>query len=142
MLLQTSLHTLICAPDHAKTHPNAAGPKLRRWYGQGDILPSDGGPAGPERQQPEPQEEPVGPREFVLVTEAEGIMGEAVLLELILLRASVKAVVKDVVAARTGFGPYVTPVPVPASTSPKAYRDVRCLVVTGRPDPAVLSSAK
>lgn len=66
------------------------GPKLRRWYGEGGRLPSDGGGLaegdGGGGGGEEAEEE--GPREAVLVTDADGGMGEQVVLQLILARCA------------------------------------------------------
>jgi hypothetical protein len=58
------------------------GPKLRRWYGQGER-PTDGG--GMQRgSEPAPQVDPDAPRDSVLVTDADSPTGDAVVLQLIL----------------------------------------------------------
>lgn len=89
-----------------------AGRKLRRWYGaEGKVLPKDERPAEQQRQQPdEPEEEPAGPREAVVVLDADTCpMAEQALLQLILLQrgGNVRAVVRDATAAKAAFGPYV-----------------------------------
>ena len=63
---------------------HAGGPKLRKWYGQGER-PTDGG--GMQRKDTAPQEqEPEGPRDAVLVTDADSPTGEFIVLQLILAR--------------------------------------------------------
>ncbi|KAI7839406.1 hypothetical protein COHA_006807 [Chlorella ohadii] len=83
-----------------------AGKKLRKWYGQeGQVLPRDGRP-GPSDQQ-EDEEEPAV-REYIAVLDADSSpMAEQVVLQLILNRAKIRALVKDAPAAKSGFGPYI-----------------------------------
>lgn len=125
-----------------------AGPKLRKWYGQ-DSLPRDGLNAVPgaedlpsESDGTSGAQEEAGPRDFILVTDAEGPTGEAVLLQLILLRANVKALVKDIGGARTAYGPYVTPVVQGSAYSPKALRNVSTVVVAGKSDEKFLQACR
>ncbi|CAM6123301.1 unnamed protein product [Calypogeia fissa] len=90
------------------------GPKLRKWYGAPDQLPKDGG----SKKEPQPQKPAEGEdeddedlvRDVVLVTDAESATGQLVVLELILRRLRVRALVKDIKAATVGFGAYVEPV--------------------------------
>ena len=62
------------------------GPKLRKWYGEGE-LPADGGSAVIEKM-PEPED--IAPedvkRDAILVTDADSPTGEQVVLQLILAR--------------------------------------------------------
>ncbi len=61
------------------------GPKLRKWYGEGE-LPTDGGTI--VRNMPEPEDisaEDIE-REAILVTDADSPTGEQVVLQLILAR--------------------------------------------------------
>ncbi len=58
----------------------AAGPKLRKWYGEGERRPQDGGP------DPEEDGEPEGGGDSVLVTDADSPTGELLLLQLMLAR--------------------------------------------------------
>lgn len=89
------------------------GPKLRKWYGAPDQLPKDGG-SKKEKTSEDPvveeeeQEDLV--RDVVLVTDADSDTGQLVVLELILRRLRVRALVKDIKAATVGFGAYVEPV--------------------------------
>lgn len=87
-----------------------AGKKLRKWYGQeGQVLPRDGGrlPDPEEQQRPEDEEE-MAEREYVAVLDADGSpMAEQVVLQLILNRTKIRALVKDTAAAKDGFGPYI-----------------------------------
>lgn len=59
----------------------AGGPKLRKWYGQGER-PTDGG--GMRRSEPTSQIDPNAPKDAVLVTDADSPTGDAVVLQLIL----------------------------------------------------------
>lgn len=65
----------------------AGGPKLRKWYGQGER-PADGGGLRHGADAPGPGEELDAnvPRDAVLVTDADTPMGEFVVLQLILAR--------------------------------------------------------
>lgn len=62
----------------------AAGPKLRKWYGETDKLymPKDGGPMEPLEEE----DEDGGPCDAILVTDADTPMGELVVLQLVLGR--------------------------------------------------------
>ena len=64
----------------------AGGPKLRKWYGEGE-LPADGGSAVVEKM-PEPEDIPPEDvkRDAILVTDADSPTGEQVVLQLILAR--------------------------------------------------------
>ena len=64
----------------------AGGPKLRKWYGEGE-LPADGGSAVVEKM-PEPEDIPpeAVKRDAILVTDADSPTGEQVVLQLILAR--------------------------------------------------------
>lgn len=66
----------------------AAGPKLRRWYGEGEEFSEEDFLEEPE--DPEDLPEPVEPsqRQTVLVTDADSAMGEQIVLQLILARYS------------------------------------------------------
>lgn len=65
---------------------HTGGPKLRKWYGEGD-LPVDGGNSIVSNM-PEPED--IAPenieRDAVLVTEADSPTGEQIVLQLILAR--------------------------------------------------------
>ena len=65
-----------------------AGPKMRKWYGEGERLPEDGDfdPAKSPASTSEP--EPSGPADEVLVLDADSTMGEAVLTQLVLKRCA------------------------------------------------------
>eukprot|EP01025_Chloroclados_australasicus_P013273 TRINITY_DN16276_c1_g3_i1.p3 TRINITY_DN16276_c1_g3~~TRINITY_DN16276_c1_g3_i1.p3 ORF type:complete len:154 (+),score=16.59 TRINITY_DN16276_c1_g3_i1:139-600(+) len=84
-----------------------AGPKLRKWYGETDkmLLPKDGKPS-PTGDDDDYE----GPRDAVLVTDANSPMGELIVLQLVLARVKIKVLVKDVAKAKQEFGPYVDPV--------------------------------
>ncbi|KAI3437792.1 hypothetical protein D9Q98_000239 [Chlorella vulgaris] len=85
-----------------------AGKKLRKWYGaEGQVLPRDGREEAPPPAEPEQDEEP-GEREYVAVLDADSSpMAEQVVLQLILKRAKIRALVRDTVAAKDAFGPYL-----------------------------------
>lgn len=59
--------------------PHSAGPKLRKWYGEGERKQGEKGKPGPE-------DENEGPGDAILVTDADSPLGELVLLQLILAR--------------------------------------------------------
>ena len=66
---------------------HAAGPKLRKWYGEGERMPRDGGNLGDDLEPGGPLEErAVVPRTAVLVTNADSPTAEQVVLQLILAR--------------------------------------------------------
>jgi len=115
-----------------------AGPKLRKWYGQGERMIRDGGEeeGGEGRAQQEEDEEDgyEGEGDAILVLDADTPMGEQVVLQLILARAEVKALVKDVTAARNSYGPYVTPLSLDPSNPgllKKALKNCGSVVVLG-----------
>lgn len=84
------------------------GPKLRKWYGEGE-LPLDGGNSI-VKNMPEPQDiahEDIE-RDAILVTDADSPTGEQVVLQLILARLPVKIITQDAEEAKRGYGPYVT----------------------------------
>lgn len=95
-----------------------AGKKLRKWYGQeGQVLPSESGSRQDQGQTLGVLEGGNDDRVLDAAVERESIlvlfpdeypMAEQVLLQLILLRAPVSAMVKDVAGAKAGYGPYVT----------------------------------
>ncbi|PNW86750.1 hypothetical protein CHLRE_02g095133v5 [Chlamydomonas reinhardtii] len=118
-----------------------AGPKLRKWYGAGERL-TDGGP----EEEPEEPEEQAPTGDAVLVTDADGGVGEQVVLQLILARQELKLLVKDVAAAKNAYGPYTTPLPAEAvAAAPgKALRGSKALVLLGRlpGGPALLEAAR
>ncbi|KAG2427613.1 hypothetical protein HXX76_012266 [Chlamydomonas incerta] len=82
--------------------------------------------------EPEPEEPPTG--DAVLVTDADGGVGEQVVLQLILARQELKLLVKDVAGAKNAYGPYTTPLPAEAvaAAPAKALRGAKALVVLGR----------
>lgn len=59
----------------------AAGPKLRKWYGEGERQPQDGGP------DPDEEGEPEGGGDSILVTDGDSPTGELLLLQLMLARS-------------------------------------------------------
>ena len=64
----------------------AAGPKLRKWYGEGERMPMDGGEEDladrPDISEPEED----GSKDAILVTDADSPTAEQVVLQLILSR--------------------------------------------------------
>ena len=65
---------------------NVAGPKLRKWYGEGE-LPTDADRAIVERMpEPEDIKEEKVVQDAILVTDADSATGEQVVLQLILSR--------------------------------------------------------
>ena len=95
-----------------------AGKKLRKWYGaEGMVLPrdgqrgddDDGGSGGEPAGGGAPDDyDDSAPREYIAVLDADSSpMAEQVLLQLILERVKIRALVRDVAAARTAFGPYL-----------------------------------
>ncbi len=65
----------------------AAGPKLRKWYGEGERMPVDGGmSAESDEVNAEPEDE--GLRDAILVTDADNTTAEQVILQLILSRSA------------------------------------------------------
>ncbi|KAF8070859.1 hypothetical protein HT031_000940 [Scenedesmus sp. PABB004] len=115
-----------------------AGPKMRKWYGQQSSLPRDGGEPPEQQQQPQEQQEPPedgGARDIVLVTDADSPTGELVVLQLILLGARIRILVRDTAAAKQGYGPYVEAVSVDLGSpqgAARALRGVRAVVALGR----------
>ncbi|GAB4813532.1 hypothetical protein N2152v2_000578 [Parachlorella kessleri] len=113
-------------------------------YGEdGLVLPRDGGPqSGQEPEEAEEEEEIV--KDQILVLDADSPMGEQVVLQLILARAKIKAVVRDGAAASAGFGPYIQAVQGLAGDSRMlraALRGVRVVVCCGRMEPGLLPAA-
>ncbi|BBN20321.1 hypothetical protein MPTK1_8g18210 [Marchantia polymorpha subsp. ruderalis] len=83
------------------------GPKLRKWYGAPEQMPRSESQDEEEdeaEEEEEPEEDTV--RDVVLVTDADS----ETVLELILKRLRVRALVKDIKSATVGFGAYVEPV--------------------------------
>lgn len=104
------------------------------------MLPKDGRPAPEQQQQQQPgEEEPAGPREAVVVLDADSCpMAEQVLLQLILKRSgSVRAVVRDAAAAKAAFASYVQP----ETDLRRALRGAAVAVVCGPLSQELLSAA-
>jgi len=113
------------------------GPKLRRWYGEEDLIGVGGARKSEvddeEGRQPEQQLD--AEKDVVLVLDADSPMGEQVILQLILLREKVRVLVADPGAAKQAFGPYVEAAQGRASALARnraALAGVRTLVVPGR----------
>jgi uncharacterized protein YbjT (DUF2867 family) len=107
-------------------------------------LPKDGGPGqgGPHGEGED--EDAAVPRDSVLVVDAESPMGEQVVLQLILRRAKIRALVRNAAAARQGFGSYLEAVQGsiddPAVLK-KALRGAKAVVCCGRLGSALLPAA-
>ena len=123
-------------PDRMGTLPSegcgvwSPGAPGYRYGAEGKVLPRNGRPAGQkEEQQAEgaAEEEDAGvPRDTVVVLDADGnAMAEQVVLQLILKRAKVRVVVRDVGAAKQAFGPYVEAVPGDSSDAALLLRTLR-----------------
>ncbi|XP_021902977.1 uncharacterized protein LOC110818402 isoform X2 [Carica papaya] len=107
--------------------PKVWGPKLRKWYGAPDLLPKDGATEEDEDGYPEDEEG----RDAVLVTDGDGEIGQMIILQLIVKRARVKALVKDKKTAMEAFGTYVELMTRDASDDSflkKALRGVRAII--------------
>lgn len=120
-----------------------AGPKLRKWYGETDkmVLPKDGGPAN----EPEPEGGEDGPRDAILVTDADTPMGELIVLQLVLSRARTKVLVADAARAKSEFGPYVEAISGDVNSGSalkKAFKSVRAVIIPGATGQAVRAAAK
>lgn len=63
----------------------AGGPKLRKWYGEGE-LPVDGGDIADKMPEPEDIAPEDVETDAILVTDADSATGEQVVLQLILAR--------------------------------------------------------
>lgn len=124
-----------------------AGKKLRKWYGQeGPVLPRDGELQQEEFVDEKEDEDDSIPRDAVLVLDADtNLMAEQVLLQLILARANIQAVVRDVVAAKTGYGPYVQATGGnsndPNAVRMAARKKVKTVVMCGQVFPSVMQAA-
>jgi len=116
------------------------GPKLRRWYGEQDML-GVGGPReeedgyGIDKEELLPEDD--SPKDTILVLDGDSPMGEQLILQLIVAREKVRALVGDPVMAKQAFGPYVEFVRGSASSlesddAAAALKGVRTLVVTGK----------
>ena len=65
----------------------AAGPKLRKWYGEGERMPKDGGGSFEDGETDvSGQMDSDVPRTAILVTDADSPLAEQVVLQLILAR--------------------------------------------------------
>lgn len=61
-------------------------------------------------QEPLPKQTYSGPKDAILVTDADSPTGQLVVLSLILARKRVRALVRDAKEAKASFGPYVEPI--------------------------------
>jgi hypothetical protein len=64
----------------------AAGPKMRKWYGETDklVMPKDGGPQ--QGDSDDDDEEPTGSREAIVVVGGDTELGELIIMQLVLAR--------------------------------------------------------
>ncbi|KAK9865755.1 hypothetical protein WJX84_010193 [Apatococcus fuscideae] len=89
------------------------GPKLRKWYGAPDRIPSEVPvkelDPGADKLAGELAEQ-TSIQDSILVADGDSPMGEQIILQLILARAKLKALVRDPQAAKLAFGPYVQPI--------------------------------
>lgn len=102
------------------------GPKLRKWYGAPDLLERDGN----ELNEVEAQEEDEV-REAVLVTDGDNEIGQMIILQLIVKRFKVKALVKDKRIAMEAFGAYVESMAGDTNEQTflkKAFKGVRAVI--------------
>jgi len=85
-----------------------AGPKMRKWYGQEDALPSElikdkkGGEEGGDDEDPEIS----ATGEIILVLDADTDTGLSIITQLVLCRVPIRAVARKTDTVKTQFGPY------------------------------------
>ncbi|MCO5602006.1 hypothetical protein L7F22_056133 [Adiantum nelumboides] len=107
------------------------GPKLRKWYGAPKPDLRDGKDSDPVENTSEESQISDEVRDAVLVTDADSMTGQLVLLTLILRRVRIRALVKDTKEMVQSFGSYVEPlvgdVADPKSLK-KALRGVRAVL--------------
>ncbi|QDZ18389.1 hypothetical protein HOP50_01g08940 [Chloropicon primus] len=119
-----------------------AGPKMRKWYGAPekgtDVLDLSAKrpetKEGGERLEGDDSEGDDSERDAVLVVDANGKLGEEVVLQLILKRVKVKALVRSEEDASNSFGEYATCVESSLddrTSLRRLLRGVKSLVVTG-----------
>jgi hypothetical protein len=151
-MVRNLLLTFCIQQDKKQNSPSAIFlfflPLILNRYGQeGQVLPKDAPKKdsnGPSRDDDYSTQES-GPRDTILVLEGDkSPMAEQVLLQLILARSKVKALVRDQQTAQSGFGPYVEC--LGGSTADgalvrKACRGVKAMVLCGDVSPSVLSLA-
>jgi hypothetical protein len=117
-----------------------AGKKLRKWYGEQDlVLPKDGGDPQGDWKGDSPEETVVRDKVAILFPE-DSPMAEQVLLQLILLRASVLVVTKDVGQAKAGYGMYVDV--VRGDTLPSSLKAAQSVVMCGSVSSKIVSLVK
>ncbi|KAH7330925.1 hypothetical protein KP509_20G008300 [Ceratopteris richardii] len=83
------------------------GPKLRKWYGAPDQILRDGGDIESSESTNEGSEPIDEIRDAVLVTDADSMTGQLVLLALIVRRVRIRALVRDGKEIVQAFGSYV-----------------------------------
>eukprot|EP01025_Chloroclados_australasicus_P053059 TRINITY_DN6208_c0_g1_i11.p2 TRINITY_DN6208_c0_g1~~TRINITY_DN6208_c0_g1_i11.p2 ORF type:complete len:293 (-),score=41.81 TRINITY_DN6208_c0_g1_i11:250-1128(-) len=79
-----------------------AGPKMRRWYGQGERLPSQ---ADFENDQ-KPQIDEDIPKDKILVLHTSTLIDEILLLSLVVKQSNLKILCQNADEMKDGFGPY------------------------------------
>ncbi|KAI5057377.1 hypothetical protein GOP47_0027392 [Adiantum capillus-veneris] len=107
------------------------GPKLRKWYGAPEQVLRDGGDSDSVGSTSEESQFLDEVRDAVLVTDADSMTGQLVLLSLILRRVRVRALVKDAKEMIQAFGSYVEPVVgdvADPKSLKKALRGVRAVL--------------
>lgn len=107
------------------------GPKLRKWYGAPDQVLKDSGDSELLGSTSEEQQLTDEIRDAVLVTDADSMTGQLVLLSLIVKRVRIRALVKDEKEMVQAFGSYVEPVVgdvADPNTLKRALRGVRAVL--------------
>lgn len=106
-----------------------AGKKLRKWYGEQDlVLPKDGGDPVEEWKE-DPSNDTVPRDKVAILFPEESPMAEQVLLQLILLRAPVLVVTKNVAQAKAAYGSYVDV--AKADSLPSSLKAAKAVVMCG-----------
>ncbi|MCO5608555.1 hypothetical protein L7F22_062766 [Adiantum nelumboides] len=117
--------------DQLLDYIEAGGPKLRKWYGAPKPDLRDGKDSDSVGNTSEESQISDEVRDAVLVTDADSVTGQLVLLSLILRRVRIRALVKDTKEMVQAFGSYVEPlvgdVADPKSLK-KALRGVRAVL--------------
>lgn len=123
-----------------------AGKKLRKWYGQeGQVLPKENQKKESSEPSPSSNSTDSSPKDTILVLEGDrSPMAEQVLLQLILARSKVKALVRDQQTAQAGFGPYVECLggnTADGALVRRACRGIKAIILCGDVSASVLSLA-
>ena len=80
-----------------------AGPKLRRWYGEGERVTEEFLLDDADLSDDLPAPAPSTERESVLVTDADSPMGEQIILQLILARWALNTCAQAFLGGRLAF---------------------------------------